>query len=97
MRATLGRCGNNETGNVSGRGGRGSGTGENGVEGSQNPADFRERNRRIFLTPLIGVGVLRHRVLHDVIEHLGGAALVVVEDPTDDFALVIGGIRRCGP
>ena len=46
---------------------------------------------------VIGIGVLRHRVLHHIIEHLGGAVFVEVEDPTDDLALVLGGTHRRGP
>ena len=44
-----------------------------------------------------GIGVLQHRVLHHIIEHLGGAVFVEVEDPTDDLALLIGGTHRRGP
>ena len=46
---------------------------------------------------VIGIGVLRHRVLHHIIEHLGGVVFVEVEDPTDDLALVVGGAHRGGP
>ena len=46
---------------------------------------------------VIGIGVLRHRVLHHIIEHLGGAVFVEVEDPADNFALLAGGIHRRGP
>ena len=46
---------------------------------------------------VIGIGVLRHRVLHHIIEHLGGAVFVEVEDPTDDLALLVGGAHRRGP
>ena len=64
---------------------------------------MRDRNRELteqhldLSLEVTGIGVLRHRVLHHIIEHLGGAVFVEVEDPTDDLALLIGGAHRRGP